>query len=401
MQASIAANTAPDVTDAPQGIGISQLGWLQDLTSSLSQPNPFVAGNKHWQDEYSAYMLSNPEGNGGILASDKKFYEIPIQANYPYIIIGTFYNKDLWAKAGITAPPTTWEQWMQQLDKLKAAGIPGMAPNTAENKSGSIWPLWSTLDPPFTENLALKLDPKDKGVMSNLTMSQLIVSGAINMKDPRMQAPWFQYKRQASYYLPGWNAADIETAWTQGKMAERYGGFWEIPTELSNPGIKFKWGFFAPVPVTTATNPLADGKFTWVATGEAARIGVAPYSDGFGVVATAVKRDNNLDAVLKWLQFISQPQADEAIVNENVTGIPVVAGAHMAPSYNVLNNVPTPHYQAQIFPYQMYNAEYIATIHESVIWLLYQETNASFFGHIQNIITQYAKQTIADNAKKK
>jgi hypothetical protein len=237
--------------------------------------------------------------------------------------------------------------------------------------------------------------------MSNLTESKLILSGAINMKDPRMQAPWLQYKRQAGYYLPGWNAADIEAAWTQGKTAERYGGFWEIPTEMSNPLLKFKWGFFAPVPVTTATSPLADGKFTWVATGEAARIGVAPYSDGLGVVASAVKRDNNLSAALKWLQFITAPAADEFIVNENVTGIPVVAGAHMAPSYNVLNDVPTPNYQTEIFPYQMYSAEYVAVAHESVIWLLNQETDFSFFGHIQKIITQYAQQTIADNAKTK
>jgi hypothetical protein len=216
-----------------------------------------------------------------------------------------------------------------------------------------------------------------------------------------MQAPWFQYKRQATYYLPGWNAADIEAAWTQGKVAERYGGFWEIPTEKSNTGIKFQWGFFAPVPVTTATSPLADGKYTMVPTGAAARLAKAPYSDGFGVVGNSVAKDNNLAAAVKWLQFITAPQADEFIVNENVTGVPAVQGAHMAPSYNLLNNTPVPYYQAQIYPYQMHNAEYLATIHESVIWLLNQESDASFFAHIQTIILQHAKQTIADNAKKK
>jgi len=402
MQSAIAGGTAPDVVDAPQGIGISQLGWFQDMTSYLAQPNPFVAGNKHWKDQYSDLMLTYPEGNGGVLASDKRYYEIPIQANYPYIVIGTFYNKNLLAKAGITEPPTTWEQWMQQLSKLRAAGVTaGMAPNTGENKSGSVWPLWSTLCAPFTENLALKLDPKDKGVMSNLTESQFIVSGAIAMKDPRMQAPWIQYKRQAGYYLPGWNSADIQAAWTQGKLAERYAGFWEIPTQKSNTAIKYKWGFFAPVPVTSATSPLADGKYTWVPTGEAARIAKAGYSDGFGVVANSVKKDNNLAAVVKWLQFITAPQADEFIVDENVTGVPVVTGAHMAPSYNVLNSAPVPYYQAEIFPYQMYNAEFAAVTHESVIWLLDQENDTTFFTHMQNIIMQYARQTIADNAKKK
>src|SRR5439155_23122702 len=149
-----------------------------------------------------------------------------------------------------------------QLARLKAAGIPGMAPNTGENRSGSLWPLWATLVPPFTWDLAKKADTNHNGVLSDLEMAQAIVNGSVSMSDPHMQAPWLQYKRQESFYLRGWNATDIEAAWTSGKVGERYGGFRGIPTEKSNPGIKYKWGFFAPGPVTQETSPLVTAPAT-------------------------------------------------------------------------------------------------------------------------------------------
>ena len=114
---------------------------------------------------------------------------------------------------------------------------------------------------------------------------------------------------------------------------------------------------------------------------------------------SSVKRDHNLDAVIKWLQFITTPQADEFMVNENVVGVPVIVGAHAAPMYNQLNTLPVPYYQYSFYPYQMYNEEYLTVAHESVIWLLGRESNATFYSHIQSTIMQYAKQFIADSKK--
>jgi raffinose/stachyose/melibiose transport system substrate-binding protein len=400
LQATTAANTAPDIVAAIQGVSWSQLGWFENLDSLLAQPNPFVTGNKHLSDLYYPAMLKLPEGNGGTLNGNNHHYELAVQGNYPYIVIGTFYNKDLWKKAGITAPPTTWEQWMQQLAKLKTAGIAGMAPNTGENRSGSLWPLWSTLTPPFTAALAAKADTNHDGTLSTLEVSQAIANGTISMSDPHMQAAWLQYKRQASYYLPGWNATDIEAAWTAGKMAERYGGFWEIPTEKSNTGLKYQFGFFAPVPVTTATSPLVTAPVQWEPTG-VARLAHTTYANGFGIVTNSVKRDNNQAAVDKWLQFITTPQANEFLINENVVGVPVVVGAHPAPLYNSLNDLPVPAYKyiTGVYPYQTYTEEFTAVAKESVIWLLGQEDDATFFSHVQATIMQYAKQYITDNKK--
>ena len=42
-------------------------------------------------------------------------------------MIGFWYNKDLFAQAGITAPPATWDDYLADVGKLKAAGITPLA----------------------------------------------------------------------------------------------------------------------------------------------------------------------------------------------------------------------------------------------------------------------------------
>lgn len=54
--------------------------------------------------------------------------------------IGYFYNKELFAQAGIDAPASTWDELFQQCETLKAAGITPMALDTAD--SAWVTQLW-------------------------------------------------------------------------------------------------------------------------------------------------------------------------------------------------------------------------------------------------------------------
>jgi raffinose/stachyose/melibiose transport system substrate-binding protein len=38
-------------------------------------------------------------------------------------VVGFWYNKELFTKAGITTPPATWSEFLAAVKKLKAAGI--------------------------------------------------------------------------------------------------------------------------------------------------------------------------------------------------------------------------------------------------------------------------------------
>ncbi|MBY9078426.1 carbohydrate ABC transporter substrate-binding protein [Paenibacillus sp. HN-1] len=93
--------------------------------------------------DLTPYMDANPElkaqfTDESLAANtyDGKVYGLP---NYTSKI-GYFYNKSLFEKAGISAPATTWDEFFEQLKKLKEAGITPLSLDTAD--TGWITSLW-------------------------------------------------------------------------------------------------------------------------------------------------------------------------------------------------------------------------------------------------------------------
>lgn len=85
----------------------AQAGLVQDLTSALQSS---------WGNSFSKSALGTYGTNG-------KYYGVPYDAG----AIGFWYNKALFAKAGIAQPPATWNDLLQDVTKLKSAGITPIA----------------------------------------------------------------------------------------------------------------------------------------------------------------------------------------------------------------------------------------------------------------------------------
>ncbi|MFG2820960.1 extracellular solute-binding protein [Kitasatospora sp. NPDC048365] len=101
---ALATSTPPDVLDIgnTQVAGFAANGGLLDLTAyghDLRQGQTWV------------------EGLEGPATVDGKLYAVPGFAGARAVI----YNKEMWAKAGITAAPTTYAQLVDDLRKVKAA----------------------------------------------------------------------------------------------------------------------------------------------------------------------------------------------------------------------------------------------------------------------------------------
>ena len=97
-------------------------GLLQDITAAVAP----------WKDTVNPGAMSIYQYKG-------KQYGIPWDMG----MIGFWYNKDLFQKAGITTPPATWDEFLAAIPKLKAAGV---APLAIAGKDK--WPsmhLWSYL----------------------------------------------------------------------------------------------------------------------------------------------------------------------------------------------------------------------------------------------------------------
>jgi raffinose/stachyose/melibiose transport system substrate-binding protein len=70
---------------------------------------------------------------------DGKQYGVP----YNLGVVGVWYNKKLFSKAGIDAPPTTWGEFLSDVQKLKGSGVTPLAVGEKDKWPGMFW--WANL----------------------------------------------------------------------------------------------------------------------------------------------------------------------------------------------------------------------------------------------------------------
>lgn len=111
----------PDIFQSWGGGTMNQqiaAGLLQDITPALD------ADGGAWRNTFAAGAL-------GVYSLDGKNYGVPWDMG----MVGVWYNKALFAKAGIENTPTTWTEFLDAVNKLKAAGITPIAVG-----AGDKWP---------------------------------------------------------------------------------------------------------------------------------------------------------------------------------------------------------------------------------------------------------------------
>jgi len=97
----------------------AEAGLLRDIT-------PEVQGE--WGDSFGAGAL-------GVYAYNGHQYGVPWDMG----MVGFWYNKDLFAEAGIDAPPETWEEFLVDVQLLKDAGITPIALGEGEKWPGHFY----------------------------------------------------------------------------------------------------------------------------------------------------------------------------------------------------------------------------------------------------------------------
>jgi raffinose/stachyose/melibiose transport system substrate-binding protein len=98
----------PDIFQSWGGSGLveqAQAGLLKDIT-------PDLTADSAWKDSFAPGAL-------GAFSVDGKYYGVPWDMG----MVSVWYNKDLFAKAGITSTPTTWTDFLADVKKLQDAKI--------------------------------------------------------------------------------------------------------------------------------------------------------------------------------------------------------------------------------------------------------------------------------------
>jgi len=104
LAARMAANEAPDIM-WQQFNTRNQRGatWWTPLNDMFEKPNPYIKagqpGSERWADSFQDYVLNQTR------AADGNWY----QASLDWVETGLFYNKEIFAKAGVD--PANWKSW--------------------------------------------------------------------------------------------------------------------------------------------------------------------------------------------------------------------------------------------------------------------------------------------------
>lgn len=108
------------------GYNVLDLALAKDALVDLTE---YVDADADWKKLYTETSITTNSRDGKIYASSSEGS-----------IVGYFYNKELFEKAGIAAPATTWEEFFAQCEQLKAAGITPLSMDTAD--SAWVTQLW-------------------------------------------------------------------------------------------------------------------------------------------------------------------------------------------------------------------------------------------------------------------
>lgn len=246
--------------DKPNWQTLIEAGMLLDLTGQ-----PFLKN-------YDASAIRDAGSFNG------RVYEVNTGR---YAFSGVFYNKDLFAKYGVKVP-TTWAQLLAAADTFKKNKI---APMTAGGKDG-----WPVLVAGY--GILLSMYPDQAALVKGLW------TGTIKWNDAKSLEMWKRMQILARDLIePGASAISFDGApgrFASGAAAMYPAGSWDAPAiESANPDLHF--GYF---PMPGSDNP-QDNKFL-----------AGKYDVGW----VAAAKTSQKDAVLKWLDYFSQPENYQAYV---------------------------------------------------------------------------------------
>jgi raffinose/stachyose/melibiose transport system substrate-binding protein len=118
MRVLAASKELPDVIDGKDGLKALAIANRQAVDL-----RPFLDRDPDFRDKVigPAALAANTEPDG-------KIYSVTAGTQ----VIGYYYNKEMFAKAGIQ-PARTWDEWFSNCEKLKATGVYPLALMTGEN----------------------------------------------------------------------------------------------------------------------------------------------------------------------------------------------------------------------------------------------------------------------------
>ncbi|MDR3160240.1 MAG: extracellular solute-binding protein [Spirochaetaceae bacterium] len=197
----------------------------------------------------------------------------------------TMYNKDLFNQAGISAPPTTWNEMLDACAKLKAAGITGITVDDAYMACLFGYTMDRMIGMDATLAMALNND---------FTGPQVLAFGELWAT---MARNGYISPKAASNIYPAGQVEEIAT----GRVAMYLNGTW-LPNEIKGNNPNMNWGAFA-----------------WPAIGN----GDGINANNFGAQSFGVNKNSKYpDEAFRFIVHLTTGEWDATLAEESI-GIPM------------------------------------------------------------------------------
>ena len=205
----------------------ARAGLLKDISADMT------ANNGAWKNTFA-------QGALGVYAYQGKQYGVPWDMG----MVGWWYNKDLFAKAGIQNTPKTWTEFLDVVKKLKAAGITPIA--LGEKDSWTGMHIWSYLATRIGGQAAFEAALNRKGSfadpafvqafekLNELIALQPFQAGFLGATHDEMQATFGNGK--AAMELSGQWAPSVESANAADKKGVANLGMFGFPAVEGGAG---------------------------------------------------------------------------------------------------------------------------------------------------------------------
>ena len=212
LLAGFSAGNPPSVSEAnPDWVAeFAQGGLLEPLTPYIARDGAAMGFPSDWDEE--ALIPARIKGT---------YYAIPLH----YTCALLFYNKTLLDKAGISHPPTTWDNFLQAAKKITTRDVWGFASNSDEELA--LWP-W------FTQNGVRYYDPKTNRVGLDTPEAVEALQFLVDLV--------YKYKVAPAPSIGG-STMSADQLFTTGRVAMIYTGPWDVhPILAAKPPFEWRIG---------------------------------------------------------------------------------------------------------------------------------------------------------------
>ncbi len=328
LAARMAADQAPDIAWQQYGTrNVRGEDWWVPLNPYLEMPNPYIAegipGHDKWMDSLPDYVW------GQTRSGDGNWYQVSLD----WVETGLFYNKDLFAQAGID--PGNWTNWTKFIEDMRTLKETTGAEGLGAYVKQQGWSNWWWADDLFltvawadmSNDLYMEKYNDANRPWRQLNPEEIakaILDGKLDATDPRMD-DYLRLSKDFISVLPidynGINSLDdLDQVFFSGQLGAYWTGTWK--NLLFSTSVPFEYGVTYIPPFTTDDAPHAQNT--------AYRVGGPTSAGQFGIAQSAAKA-GKLELAVDFLMYLSAPQNFGPMAVSVGGYIPLVAGADAGP----------------------------------------------------------------------